>query len=137
MTTFLNLNYLAVIVSSIVYFAIGAFWYSRSLFGTAWGREIGLKMDGKKPQNPAVLPMIGQFVSAILFAIGIAVIIQLTGKPGIWIGVKTALLTIILFVFPINSGTLFFKNKPVLFLIEGGYQAVGALVIGIILAVWR
>jgi hypothetical protein len=41
------------------------------------------------------------------------------------------------FVAPINSGNLFFKNKAVLFFIEAGYQSVGAVVVAIILALWK
>ena len=38
---FSQLNWLAVIVAALVYFALGALWYSPMLFSRAWQRSIG------------------------------------------------------------------------------------------------
>jgi hypothetical protein len=128
-----SLNYFAVIVAAIVYFAIGAVWYT-PLFGKLWAKESGVTM-GNSPN--VLFPMIGQFISTFLFTVGIAFLVQMMNKTGFLAGIVTGLAVIIFFIFPINSGTLFFKAKPILFFIEAGYQSIGALVIGIILALWR
>jgi len=36
-----NLNWLAVIVGGVIYFALGAVWYSPVLLGRQWQRSIG------------------------------------------------------------------------------------------------
>lgn len=136
MVTLSSLNYLAIVVTGIVYFIIGSFWYSKVLFADAWVKESGVTMGGSGKAMP-VIPMAGQFITSILYAFGIAVIIQLLGKIGVAAGLKAAFLVIVAFVLPMNSSTWFFKNKPVLFLIEGGYLAVGAVALGIILSLWR
>jgi hypothetical protein len=133
MELFTGLNYFAIIVSAIIYFAIGAVWYT-PLFGKTWAKESGVAM-GNSPS--IILPMIGQLISTFIFTFGIALLFQMMNKSGLFTGIVTGLGVIVFFVFPINSGTLFFKGKPVLFLIEAGYQAIGAFVIGIIIALWR
>jgi len=72
-----------------------------------------------------------------LFTVGIAILIAIMNKTGVMTGIITALGVIIFFIFPINGGVLFFQGKPKLFLIDAGYQAVGVLVVGVILGLWR
>ena len=36
-----GVNYLAVLVAGIVYFALGAVWYARPVFGKAWMEGVG------------------------------------------------------------------------------------------------
>jgi hypothetical protein len=131
-----HFNFIAFIVASVVYFLIGWLWYSNVLFSKAWQRETGVAMGGGKA-TPPVLPMVGQFVSSALFALGIYMVVML----GCFSDVKGALITAVsiigFFVVPINSGTLFFKNKPVLFFIEAGYQSFSAIVLAMILALWK
>jgi hypothetical protein len=135
MMLFTTLNYLAILVSAIVYFLIGFLWYSPMLFADRWAKETGVSMG--KGQKLPVMPMIGEFIGTLLFTLGIAVFLKGMTTTGILTGIVTGIMTIVLFVFPLNSGTWFFKGKRVLFLIEWGYQSIGALVIGIILSLWR
>ncbi len=138
MPIIMHLNYLAVIVAAIVYFIIGFFWYSPMLLGNIWAKEVDIKRSGSAMP---VMPMIGQFIAAVIYAAGVAIIVSLLGsvgsKMGFMTGIKAALITIVFFILPANSSTWFFKGKPVLFFIEWGYQSIGALVIGIIMSIWR
>jgi hypothetical protein len=86
--------------------------------------------------NPA-MPMLGQVVSTALFALGIYMLVMLGNFTGARGALTAGLSGIAFFVIPINSGNLFFKNKSLLFLIEAGYQAIGALLIAFILALWQ
>jgi hypothetical protein len=138
MELFTHLNYLAVIVATAVYFAIGAVWYT-PLFGKAWQKETGVKMtsSGKFPLGKFLFGMGGQLVSSFFFTFGIALLIIVMNKPGWLAGLGTALTVSVFFAFPVNSGKLFFQNKPKLFWIDFGYNCVGAVIVGVILALWR
>lgn len=133
-----TLNYPAVIVAAIAYFAIGAVWYT-PLFGKAWQKETGVKMDGKGkfPVGQFVFGMGGQLVSSFLYSMGIALMIEAMNKPGWLAGLGTGIAVSIFFAFPVNSGKLFFQNKPRLFWIDFGYNTAGAVAAGIILGLWR
>lgn len=131
MELFSHINYLAVIVATVVYFLIGFIWYT-PLFGKKWAELAGVKMGGG-----SVVPMIAEFIISFVFALGIAVMIQIMNKSGVLTGIVSALGIIIFYLLPANSGTWSFKGKPALFWIEFGYQSIGALVIGIILGIWK
>lgn len=51
-----TLNWLAVVVATLLAFAVGAVWYTPALFGKAWMKSIGLKeSDTKKLTWPRLL----------------------------------------------------------------------------------
>lgn len=47
--TFGDVNYLAVIVGALVYFGIGALWYSPALFATPWMAASGVQPGNQIP----------------------------------------------------------------------------------------
>ena len=63
-----DLNWLAVIVAALAYFAIGAVWYAPPVFGKAWMAAGGMAMPeaGTRP-SPAIYltPLVGSVLSAI------------------------------------------------------------------------
>ena len=63
-----HLNWLAVIVGTIVYFAIGAVWFTPMLFGRPWQRSIGWDPSKTAPQmNPVTyaVPAVLYLVASI------------------------------------------------------------------------
>jgi len=134
MIFFAGINYYAVVVATIVYYFIGFIWYTL-LFSEIWGKETGVSI--KSPARPKMWAMVGQFISTLLFALGIAIILKLHGNYGITTGIYVGLLITLFFVIPINSGNLFFTGKKSLFLLDVCERAIGSLVIGIIISVWK
>jgi len=63
-----DLNWLAVIVAALAYFAIGAVWYAPPLFGKVWAAAGGMAMPeaGTRP-SPAIYltPLVGSVLSAV------------------------------------------------------------------------
>ena len=57
-----DLNWLAVIVAAIAYFAIGALWYSPPVFGTAWMSAGGVsaeEIEGGPGAAVYAVPLVG------------------------------------------------------------------------------
>ena len=129
-----NFNYLAYFISAAVYFAIGFFWYSNKTFAKIWAKETGVKMGGK---SMPIMPMIGQAVSSLLYALGVYMVVMLSNAYNLKDAVVVSLSIIAFFVFPINSGNLFFTGKRKLFYLDAGYQAIGAIVMAFILTFWK
>ena len=124
------------VVTSLVYFVIGSIWYM-PLFGKIWQKQTGVTMTASPGMGAMIWPMIGQLVGSFLFVCGVYMVVMLgnfsTLKGGLIAGASVGAF----FGLSINSGKLLFQGKPVLFLIDAGYNVVGALVAGVMLALWK
>jgi hypothetical protein len=135
-----DLNWLAVLVAALAYFAIGAAWYAPPVFGKTWAEAGGRPMPdpGSRP-SPAIYltPLIGSLLSAV----ALAMLAKATGTDTLQRGIVLGLVCAIGFAVSITLVTAQFeseKPKPMVWgAITGGYHAVGILVAAIIVASWR
>jgi hypothetical protein len=134
-----DLNWLAVIVAAIAYFAIGALWYAPPVFGKAWSAAGGFSLpDAETRPSPAIYftPLVG----SVLSAVALGMIAELTGTDTFLEGIVLGLVVAIGFAIPISLVTAQFettKPKPMVWgAINGGYHVVGNLVAAIIVASW-
>ncbi len=126
------------IVTSIVYFAIGALWYT-PLFGKAWAKQVGRSMEGSMEGKwgEFVGGMVGQLVSSFLYVAGVYMLLMVGNYYSFGGALIVGASVSAFFVLSINSGKLMFQGKPKLFFIDAGYGVLGAFVSAIILAFWR
>ncbi len=132
-----SVNFLAAVISAIIFFFIGFIWYS-FLFNKIWVKEKGLSVTaGENKMRPSaiVFQYFCTLIFLFLYVLGLAIIGNLIGK-GIIEGLKISLFAIICLVVPFHSSSLFFPPKPKLFLIDGGYYAVGTIISAVILSIW-
>lgn len=135
-----DLNWLAVLVAALAYFAIGAVWYAPPLFGKAWSEAGGLATPepGTRP-SPAIYltPLIG----SVLSAVALGMLATATGTDTLQRGIVLGLVIAIGFAAPIVFVTAQFeseKPKPMVWgAITAGYHVVGNLVAAIIVATWQ
>jgi hypothetical protein len=135
-----DLNWLAVLVAALAYFAIGAVWYAPPLFGRPWAAAGGLPTPdaGSRP-SPAIYltPLIGSALSAV----ALAIIAKSTDTDTFLEGIVLGLVVAIGFAVSITFVTAQFeseKPKPMVWgAITAGYHAVGNLVAAIIVASWQ
>ena len=128
-------NYVAVIVSAVVYWVLGAVWYG-FLFGKAWMDLEHLSIDQAKSMNP-VLPYFITFVLNLVIAFFLAQLCTWRNASTAARGASLGVLLWIGFVGPITYTTNMYEMRPFnLFLINEGYSLVGLLLIGAILGAW-
>ena len=135
-----DLNWLAVLVAALAYFAVGAIWYAPRVFGTIWGTAGGLRLPepGSRP-SPAiyVTPLIGSIVSAVALGMLAKASGTDTFKEGIVLGLVVAIgfaLTITFVTAQFETG----KPKPMVWgAVNAGYHVVGNLLAAIIIASWQ
>jgi hypothetical protein len=133
-----DLNWLAVIVAAIGYWALGALWYSPVGFGKAWARSIGWETNEQFRPSPAVyvLPLIAYFVAAIALGMLAQATASDTFGEGLVLGlvVGVGVAAAILFV------TATFDPKSprpwTWFGITGAYHVLGLVIAGVIVSVW-
>jgi len=128
-------NYLAVIVSAIVYWLLGAIWFA-VLFGKQWMVLEGITDAQAKNANPAPLYVIN-FVLDVLLAFALAQICSWRNAGTAARGASVGVLLWIGIVAPVTYVTNMYEMKPInLFLINEGYVLLGLIVMGAILGAW-
>jgi len=140
MEIFAKLNYLAIILSTVIYFGLGFLWYRRETFGLIFLKEKGIDIKKRPPKmtlSATIIQFGGVIVTLLLYTIGIAAVMNLAAITGTGGGIIIGLLAIIFVIIPMNANNLFFPPKPKLFLIDVGFQSVGTLIASIILSIWR
>jgi Protein of unknown function (DUF1761) len=135
-----DLNWLAVLVAALAYFAVGALWYAPRVFGTIWATAGGLRLPepGTRP-SPAIFvtPLIGSVLSAIALAMIAEASRTDTFKEGIVLGLVVAIgwaASIAFVTAQFETG----KPKPMVWgAVNAGYHVVGNLLAAIIIASWQ
>lgn len=125
----------AVVVSTIIAFAIGGLWYSKALFGSAWLEEVGLTEEAV---NSANMPKTfgGTFVLQFL---AVTVLAALLGPDSSWLtGLEAGLLISVFWIATAYGITYLFEQRSVrLFLINAGYNIVLFALVGAIIGAWH
>ena len=133
------INFLAILVASLVSFGIGSFWYSPFLFGKEWAEGRKISEDLNSLQTSSVLKSYAiQFVLTLFTFTFLAFIISMsqarTSTDGAFIG----LLGWLGFVIPLSvSGLLWKKDTFTLFMIETVNHLVILTIGGAIIGAWR
>jgi len=135
-----ELNWLAVIVGAVIYFVLGALWYSPVLFGRQWQRSIGWDPERTPPEMKVttyLLPFLAYLVMAI--AIGLLAAATATDElsEGLVLGVVAGVGLLLMHTL---VDATFDPNKPepwTWFAINGSYHVIGVIIVAVIVAVWR
>lgn len=141
-----DINYLAVIVSALVFFVIGAIWYNDALLGKGWRTSLG-KTDAefekeKEETNMAKsfgLMFLGSFIMAFVTAhlVDIMVIAYPTAT-NLKLGLVTGFWVWFGYIASYVLTAVAFENRPwKYYFINTGYWLIGTLVMGVILVIWQ
>lgn len=135
---FSNVNWLAVIVATIVYFSLGAVWYHEGVFGSKWAAGHGLKMDDPEGRKGLGKIMAMSFFSFLIITIALAFLVVKMNLTVFISGVKLGLITGVGFSWMVLYISYLYTKKPVsIHLIDGMYHVLGQIVAAIILCLWR
>lgn len=138
----MDINFLAVAVSTIIAMALGAWWYG-PLFGKRWLEVIGateMDLEARKEMQKSAGPLYGvQFALTVLQVSVLAYLLSTTDALG---GITHALLIYLAFIVPTVAAGAMWNNDSAKvswarFLIQGGYQLVLFLMFGLILTLWN
>ena len=138
-TNFNDLNWIAVIVAALAYFALGALWYSNALFAKRWIADLKLDINDPNAKKGMGIMFGGSLVLMFLQCLAIAVIAERSGIRGDgWLsGLKLGLTTGVCFCSAQVGINYLYEKKPLsLFFINAGYALVGNVIAGIIICAW-
>jgi hypothetical protein len=132
-----DLNWLAVLVAAIAYFALGGIWYSPAVFGKLWMRSAGIEAP---EQTQAAEFYVIPFLTCLLASIAAGMLAAATGSDTASEGIVLGLVTGLGIAFSALFVTGFFDpQKPqamVWVAVVSGYHVVGLMIAGVILSVW-
>lgn len=131
------INILPIIVSSLVAFGIGSFWYSPFLFGKEWMEGRNIKSDSVE-KSGVIRSYIIQFVFTVITFSVLAFLISMAEVRSSTDGSFVGLLAWIGFILPISiSGLLWKRDTFTLFLIDVVYNLLIITIGGAIIGAWR
>ena len=135
-----DINYLAVLVATVVAFALGALWYSPVLFGKSWLAAIGkteeeIKAEMENQSMPLIYGL--TFVAWLVTAFVLAHFVDYMVATSLMDGLETGFWTWLGFAvtYEVIHG-LFEARPPRLLMINSGYHLVSLLIMGGVLAAW-
>lgn len=136
-----NLNWLAIAVSALAYFALGAIWFNPKVFGTIWmkGHSITPTEEDKK-KMPMV--MLTTFILCFIGTIAMAYFVEVFRYYQVnwqwYSGVKVGLVAGCGFTgVGMAMNYMYTRKSLTLIIIDSSYHIAGMVVAGIILSVWR
>jgi hypothetical protein len=131
-----NINWYAVIASTLSAFFIGYFWYSKMLFGKAWMKASG--MTEQKARSASVWKIFGSsFILIFIAALGLAFFLSdstITAGSGAFYGFLTGFCWVLT---GIGVVSLYELKSWSYILINGFYWVVSLTVMGLILGAWK
>lgn len=126
-----GINYWGVLIATIVYYLLGALWYSPLLFGHAWAKHEGIEVGEIKPHAG---PFIGEFVLDFILAFVLAIFIAIAGINRWQDGMLLALWAWIGFVAVPHLSAVLWTGKSIKrFFINAGFPLIGMLIMGAII----
>jgi hypothetical protein len=135
---FSHLNWLAVIVAGLAYFALGAIWYS-FVFKNAWIKHSGVNVNDPNMKKGVAQTMLASLVLMIIASLGIALFLSKIpqGETPWMSGAKVGLVAGVCFsATGICISYLYEKRPWMLHFINAAYNVAGCVIAGIILSVW-
>ena len=135
-----QLNWLAVLVAGVVYYALGALWYAPPVLGRIWQRSIGWDPN-QTPPGMSAKDIAIPFVAYLVAATATAMLATATGSVDLSGGIVLGLVIGVGFALVLMAVTAAFDpQKPApwtWFAVAGGYHFVGLLITAIIVSIWH
>lgn len=132
-----QINYLAVLICGVIGTGIGAFWYSHMFLGKVWVAALDKSEEEWRTDFKPAKTYIISFLSQLLMAFILALIMSYVGVTTPEEGIKVAFMTALGFIATSMTINFLFEGKTFQqFVIDAGYHFIVLLINGIILGAW-
>lgn len=127
-----DINWLSVVLLTVLSFILGGLWHSPVMFGKAWSKELNRNKDAKI-NAPLIfgLSAVAHFIALVLFAAFVGHDISLAD------GIVKGLIVSIGWISAGMGVTYLFASRSLkLFLIDAGFYVVFFVLAGIVFSLW-
>lgn len=134
---FANVNWLAVLVAALAYFALGALWYSKALFAAKWLTFTKIEALNPDATKGMAALMFFSFLLMLVTCVGLSVLRSRLGLEGWMSGLKLGALAGLCFGLTAISISYLYEKRPTgLHLINGAYTLLGNIIAAVIICSW-
>lgn len=132
---FENINYIELIGAGVAAMVVGFVWYSKTVFGKQWMKEVGITEAQAKAGSKNVLGMYApMYIGAIVQAFVLSVLISVFGANDYMSAATVAFWAWLGFVTPVVMGSVLFERKSwTYFAITVGYQLANMIAMSAII----
>jgi hypothetical protein len=134
-----DLNWLAVIVAAVLWFALGAAWYHPAVLGKPWMRSVDWDPEASPPAM-TTMSYVGPFVAYLVGAIAIGMLALATASDTFGEGLVLGLVVGVGISAALFYVTAVFdpqKKEPMTwFWISGLYHLIGIVVAAVLVSIW-
>ena len=129
-------NYISILIASVLSFIVGMLWYSPALFGKKWIKLAGVNMSKSKQKSMGSSMILG-FISTIVLAYVFQYLIEALSYTGAAAGATLGFWLWLGFLSTSLIGSVLWEGKPwELYVLNSAYWLVNLLVIGAALGRW-
>jgi hypothetical protein len=123
------------LVITVIYFVLGAFWYSKILFGNIWAKANNFNID---ELNASPKTFIGAAIAAFLTTLLLALLLEFIRVYNVLTGFLIGLIVGVGFVVVIGFYDVIYEDKNIkAYAVDAGYHLVALIIAGIILGAWQ
>ena len=129
------INYLPLAIAVIAKMILGALWYSPVLFLKPWMALAGVTEAQMKARMPKAL--VSDLVGTVIMAIVLAHAVAFAGAAGAAQGAVIGAVNWLGFIAVTTFAAMLYEHRPFkIWAINNGFQLVGLIIMGAILAGW-
>jgi hypothetical protein len=132
-----DVNYLAVVVAALAWFALGSVWYLPPVMGRAWMRSADIQIP--EGTRPAPMLFIGTLMAYLVAAIATAMLARATGSETFGEGMRLGIVTGVGFALTTLAVGALYERRPepgTWFSINGAFNFIGYIVVAVIVTIW-
>lgn len=131
-----HLNYLAVAVSAVAYFALGAIYFNPNVMGKKWmeGHNLGNPTEEDKKNMGKM--MATTFIYCLFGCVGIGCLVQIILPATMLVAVKIGLLAGLFASLSLAMSYMYTKKSFQLVIIDSAYHIIGLIIASIIQTAW-
>jgi hypothetical protein len=136
----LHFNHLALLVSALYQWILGALWYSL-FFNKPWmaltGHSKAARVKGEMPKG-TIFAVSSSFVGSLILSFILAHVVVWSGAASLGEGALIGFICWLGFIVPPSFAETVYEKRPYqLFTINAGYWLASLLGSGMLLALWR
>jgi len=132
-----HLNYLAIAVSAVVYFALGAIYFNPKVLGTVWMKEHKLSPPTEEDRKNMGKIMALTLVYCLINCIALGCIVKIIHPYTLLLAIKIGLLASVFTFTTLAISYMYVKKSFKLILIDSFYHVIGLVIAAVIQTLWK